>query len=56
MWTTFGYGFEGMPALEDSAEILLHGRIRTHEEVPDETGNSFEQTSFTFCAQLRVAG
>lgn len=56
LWTTFGYGFENVPGLEDSAEILLHGRIRTDEEVPDEAGNFFEQDSFTLGTQLRVAG
>ena len=32
-WTTFAYGFEGYPVLDRSAQLLLHARARSNEQV-----------------------
>jgi hypothetical protein len=33
-WTTFGYGFEGVPGLQRNAQVLLHARYRNDEMLP----------------------
>lgn len=35
VWTTFAYGFEHLPGLENTAQVLVHARHRDNELVPD---------------------
>lgn len=55
-WTSLAYGFEGFPGLEKNSQLILHGRYRSNEQVPDpETeGAFFSQDSFFLGARLRV--
>jgi hypothetical protein len=56
VWTTFGYGFEGLPGLEKSAQILLHGRYRDNETVADpaDAKKQIARNSRLFGVQLRA--
>jgi len=58
MWTTFGYGFEGFPVLEDAAQLLLHARVRNSETVADAADKTKQMTqdSRLFGVQLRAGG
>ena len=55
-WTSLAYGFEGIPALENSSQLILHARYRNHEEVPDlqKEGAFKRQDSFAVGARLRI--
>lgn len=35
-WTSFAYGFEDVPALDDAAQLMAHARVRTGERVEGE--------------------
>lgn len=54
-WTSLAYGFEGVPGLEDRSQLILHGRYRNREQVPDpdNTGEFLTQDSFFFGARFR---
>ena len=58
LWTSLGYGFENIPGLEDTAQILVHGRYRRNELAADPTrkGSFLEQDTLTLAAQVRVVG
>lgn len=54
-WTTFAYGFEGYPGLEDSAQVLLHTRFRSKEEVPGGEGKGLStRDAWLFGLQFRL--
>jgi hypothetical protein len=55
-WTTFAYGFEDIPGLENSAQLLLHARVRRNEQVTDPADESKEITrdSWLLGVQLRA--
>lgn len=54
-WTSLAYGFEGVPGLEDRSQLILHGRYRNREQVPDPatTGAFLSQDSLFFGARFR---
>lgn len=58
VWNSFAYGFEGVPVLEKSSQLIVHARYRTHEAVPDpraETeGDFLRQDSLFAGARLRI--
>ena len=56
VWTTYAYGFEGTPGLENSSQLIFHLRYRTGEEVPDplNTGSFFTQDSLLTALQFRL--
>jgi hypothetical protein len=56
VWASLAYGFEQVPGLEDRAQLILHARYRTNEQVPDPKaqGKFFEQNSVTAGARLRT--
>jgi hypothetical protein len=33
-WASFAYGFRGVPGLQESAQIIVHGRYRNSDHVP----------------------
>jgi hypothetical protein len=35
VWSSLAYGFEGVPVLENNAQLIFHARRRTNEQVPD---------------------
>ncbi len=39
IWSTLAYGFEGVTGLEDTAQLLLHWRVRNDDRVPDPDSN-----------------
>jgi len=55
LWTSIAYGFEDVPGLQDAAQLILHGRYRGNEQVPDpkNKGKFFEQNSVAGGARLR---
>ena len=55
VWTSYAYGFEGIPGLEDSSQLILHYRFRNKEQLPDpnQTGKFLEQDSHVFGARWR---
>ena len=55
VWSSLAYGFEGVPGLQDAAQIILHGRFHSNETVPDpETaGNFYQQQSTVTGARMR---
>jgi hypothetical protein len=54
-WTSLAYGFEGIPGLKDRSQLILHGRYRNNEQVPDpdSAGNFFSQNSAFFGSRFR---
>lgn len=58
VWTSAGYGFEGLPGLEDNAQIIAHARYRPNERVPAPEGNNafIKQDTLTLAGQIRLAG
>ena len=56
IWTSLGYGFEGIPGLEKHSQLILHARYRNNEQVPDPNnkGSFFEQDSVFLGTRLRV--
>jgi len=55
-WTSVAYGFEGVPGLESRSQLILHGRYRNRELVPDpNTAGAFlSQDSYFFGARFRT--
>jgi hypothetical protein len=55
LWTSVAYGFETVPGLEDSAQLILHVKHRTKEQVPDSatSGRLVEQDSTVFGSRFR---
>lgn len=55
-WTSLSYGFEGVPGLEKNSQLILHGRYRNREVVPDPitTGAFFSQDSLFFGTRFRT--
>lgn len=55
-WTSFAYGFEGVPGLEKKSQLILHARYRNREQVPDPdvTGAFLSQDSMFFGARFRT--
>lgn len=56
LWTSFAYGFESIPGLRDTSQLILHARYRTDERLPDPTvtGAFFVQDSFLLGSRLRL--
>lgn len=56
IWTSFAYGFEGFPALQEHSQIIFHARYRSNEQVPDPAnkGSFFGQDSLFLGSRLRV--
>lgn len=56
-WSTIGYGFEHVKALENSSQILFHVRYRNNELVPDTDDPTlfFNQDSLYLGARVRIA-
>jgi len=56
IWTSFAYGFEGFPALQEHSQIIFHARYRSNEQVPDPAnkGSFIGQDSLFFGSRLRV--
>jgi hypothetical protein len=56
VWNSFAYGFEGVPVLERSSQLIVHARYRSREEVPDPEaeGKFMRQDSFLAGARLRI--
>lgn len=55
-WSSVAYGFEGFPGLQKHSQLILHGRYRSNEQVPnpETTGAFIGQDSLFFGARLRV--
>jgi hypothetical protein len=55
VWSSLAYGFEHVPGLEHNAQLILHGRFHSSEDVPDplNTGKFFKQQSAVAGARLR---
>ena len=58
IYGTLGYGFEGIEGLEDSAQLLAHGRLLTNQMVPSAADESIlvDEDNWSLGAQIRVAG
>jgi hypothetical protein len=58
VYATVAYGFEGIAALQDMSQIVLHGRYRTKDQAPDPAtpGAFIEQDTGLVGVQLRIAG
>ena len=55
-WTSLAYGFEGVPGLEKNSQLIVHGRYRNREQVPDPnvTGAFLSQDSIFFGTRFRT--
>jgi hypothetical protein len=55
VWSSLAYGFEGIPGLENNAQLIIHGRFHSKEYVPDtvNAGQFYQQQSATFGARVR---
>lgn len=55
-WTSFAYGFEHVPGLEKTSQLIVHARYRDNEMVPepDMNGKFFKQDSFFLGGSLRA--
>lgn len=58
VYSTLAYGFEEVPGLQNSAQLLLHGRYHMNEDAPlaGMAGSFVEQDTLTLSGQLRIAG
>jgi hypothetical protein len=58
LWTSVSYGFENVPGLEDTGQLIVHARYRIHERAPDpqQRGAFLTQDTLTLAGQVRVAG
>ncbi len=54
-WTSLAYGFEGIGGLKDRSQLILHGRYRNREQVPDPAtpGAFLSQNSSFFGSRFR---
>ncbi len=57
LWSSLAYGFERVPKLEQSAQLILHARYRNNEEAPDivAKGTFIRQNSTLAGGRLRVS-
>jgi hypothetical protein len=55
VWTSLAYGFENIKGLKQKAQLILHLRRRTKEQIPepDQSGKFFERDTTLFGARLR---
>jgi hypothetical protein len=55
VWSSLAYGFEGVPGLQDSAQVIVHGRFHSNETVPDPeiAGTFYQQQSTVAGARMR---
>ena len=55
-WTSFAYGFEGVPGLDKKSQLILHARYRNREQVPDPnvSGAFLSQDSLFFGTRFRT--
>jgi hypothetical protein len=55
-WTSFAYGFEGVPSLSKIGQLILHARFRTKEQVDDPAnpGQFLSQNSTIFGGRFRA--
>lgn len=55
-WTSFAYGFEGLPSLSKIGQLILHARFRTKEQVDDPAnpGQFLSQNSTIFGGRFRA--
>ncbi|HSA82567.1 MAG TPA: hypothetical protein VLE23_17250 [Geminicoccaceae bacterium] len=58
LWSSFAYGFEGIPGLQDSGQSIFHVRYRPDDLVPDpgNEGDFIDQDTLVIGLQTRVAG
>jgi hypothetical protein len=57
LWTSFAYGFDGVPSLNRIAQLILHARQRTKEQVADPTrAGQFVSQNSTFLGGRFRAG
>jgi len=56
-WTSLAYGFEGVSALKDNSQLVVHLRYRNNEIIPDtvNAGQFLSQDSLFFGGLLRLA-
>jgi hypothetical protein len=56
VWSSIAYGFEGVPGLEHTSQLIFHLRYRDNESVPDpdSKGTFFRQDGLFAGARLRV--
>src|SRR5215831_349485 len=56
LWTSFAYGFDGLPSLSKIGQLILHARYRTKEQVvdPNHAGQFLEQDSTLFGGRFRA--
>ena len=56
VWTSLAYGFEGVPALERTSQLIFHARYRDSEQVPDPDmeGAIIKQNSVYLGGRFRV--
>jgi hypothetical protein len=56
VWTSFAYGFEGIPGMEDTSQLILHARYRNKELVPatNAQGQFFLEDSVYLGGRFRV--
>lgn len=55
-WSSVAYGFEGVPGLEDKAQLIFHARYRNNELVPDSgvKGKFLNQNNLFLGTRLRA--
>jgi hypothetical protein len=56
VWTSFAYGFEGIPGMENTSQLILHARYRNKEIVPvsNAQGQFFLQDTVFLGGRFRV--
>lgn len=56
LWTSLGYGFEGVPYLCDRAMLVIYAKMRSDEVAPDlnKPGKFIEQDNFTVGTRLFI--
>ena len=56
VWSTFGYGFDGIPLLEKTAQLIAHVQYRTNEQVAIDgmKGQFFRQDRLTAGGRFRI--
>jgi hypothetical protein len=55
VWSSLAYGFENVPGLKDNAQVIIHARFHSNENVPDpqNTGKFYRQQSTVTGARIR---
>ncbi|MDQ4121419.1 MAG: hypothetical protein M3209_08230 [Acidobacteriota bacterium] len=56
IWSSLAYGFERIPALEKTSQLIFHARYRNKEMVPnpEESGKFLKQDSLFFGSRMRI--